>query len=191
MALGCIAPFGEAYDRAGLTRGDKFGRRSPDASPSGLLARQNSPSTSRAEPLPVENSPRTPALAAYAGQNSPCSPEMAQFGAFYACRESFIPFSPPRSRQREFCTEREAEIERADTTAHQAHRCEGHRRDWCGGRRRKRRACPRCRWAAAGHGRASRRDTKTTPHKFRMQFDLTKFQQTQKTLQFQRCKFNV
>ena len=30
-------------------------------------------------------------------QNSPCSPEMAQFGAFSACRESFIPFSPPRS----------------------------------------------------------------------------------------------
>ena len=45
---------------------------------------------------------------------------MAQFGAFYACRESFIPFSPPRSRQREFCTEREAEIELGGTTAHQA-----------------------------------------------------------------------
>ena len=29
------------------------------------------------------------------------------------------------------------------------------------------------------------------PHKFRMQFDWSKFQQTQKTLQFQRCKFNV
>ena len=46
----------------------------------------------------VQNSPRTPALAACAVQNSPCSPEMAQFGAFSACRESFIPFSPPRSR---------------------------------------------------------------------------------------------
>ena len=45
----------------------------------------------------VQNSPCTPALAACAVQNSPCSPEMAQFGAFSACRESFIPFSPPRS----------------------------------------------------------------------------------------------
>ena len=45
---------------------------------------QNSPSTSRTAPLPV--------------QNSPCSPEMARFGAFSACRESFVPFSPPRSR---------------------------------------------------------------------------------------------
>ena len=31
-------------------------------------------------------------------QNSPCSPEMAQFGAYSACRESFVPFSPPRSQ---------------------------------------------------------------------------------------------
>ena len=45
---------------------------------------QNSPSTSRTAPLPVQNSPSTP--------------EMAQFGAFSACRESFVPFSPPRSR---------------------------------------------------------------------------------------------
>ena len=45
----------------------------------------------------VQNSPCTPALAACAVQNSPCSPEMAQLGAFSACRESFIPFSPPRS----------------------------------------------------------------------------------------------
>ena len=29
------------------------------------------------------------------------------------------------------------------------------------------------------------------PDKFRMQFDWAKFQQTQKTLQFQRCKFNI
>ncbi len=39
----------------------------------------------------VQNSPRTPALAACAVQNSPSTPEMAQFGAFSACRESFIP----------------------------------------------------------------------------------------------------
>ena len=41
-ALECIAPFGDADDRAGLTRGDKFGHISPDASPSGPLARQRS-----------------------------------------------------------------------------------------------------------------------------------------------------
>lgn len=44
--------------------------------------------------------------------------------------------------------------------------------------------------AAAGwqgqHGLAG-----LAPDKFRMQFDWAKFQQTLKTLQFQRCKFNV
>ena len=39
----------------------------------------------------VQNPPRTLALAACPVQNSPCSPEMAQFGAFSACRESFVP----------------------------------------------------------------------------------------------------
>ena len=65
--------------------------------PHGLLPVQNSPSTSRTAPLPVQNSPRTSTLAACAVQNSPRTPEIAQFGAFSACRESFIPFSPPRS----------------------------------------------------------------------------------------------
>ena len=59
---------------------------------------QNSPSTSCTAPLPVQNSPRTPTLTACPGQNSPSTPEMAQFGAIYACRESFVPLSPPRSR---------------------------------------------------------------------------------------------
>ena len=53
---------------------------------------QNSPSTSRTALLPVQNSPSTPPHAACAVQNSPRSPEMAQFGAFSACRESFVPF---------------------------------------------------------------------------------------------------
>ena len=84
--------------------------------PSHRMAVQSSPSTSRTAPLPV--------------QNSPCSPEMAQYGAFSTCRESFIPFSPPRSQagrvmyrshhqeaeQGKLCTEREAEIKRANTT---------------------------------------------------------------------------
>ena len=46
----------------------------------------------------VQNSPSTPLLTACAVQNSPCSPEMARFGALSACRESFVPLSPPRSR---------------------------------------------------------------------------------------------
>ena len=45
-----------------------------------------------------QNSPSTPPLTAFPGQNSPSTPEMAQFGAIYACRESFVPLSPPRSR---------------------------------------------------------------------------------------------
>ena len=45
-----------------------------------------------------QNSPSTPPLTAFPGQNSPSTPEMAQFGAIYACRESFVPFSPPRSQ---------------------------------------------------------------------------------------------
>ena len=47
---------------------------------------------------PVQNSPSTSCTAPLPVQNSPCSPEMAQFGAFSACRESFVPLSPPRSR---------------------------------------------------------------------------------------------
>ena len=47
---------------------------------------------------PVQNSPCSPALGACPVQNSPCSPEMAQYGAIYACRESFVPFSPPRTQ---------------------------------------------------------------------------------------------
>ena len=37
-------------------------------------------------------------LTVFPVQNSPRSPEMARFGAIHACRESFVPFSPPRSR---------------------------------------------------------------------------------------------
>ena len=47
---------------------------------------------------PVQNSPSTSCTAPLPVQNSPCSPEMAQFGAYSACRESFVPFSPPRSQ---------------------------------------------------------------------------------------------
>ena len=122
---------------------------------------QNSPSTPTLAAYPVHNSPRTPVLAACPVQNSPSSPEIAQFGAFSACRESFIPFSPPRSRQGEFCTEREAEIELGGTTAHQAPPA------WNGRPPGIRRYPRRCRWTASRPGEASRRDTETTPHKFR------------------------
>ena len=50
----------------------------------------------------------------------------------------------------------------------------------------------------AGFGRlvgprrgAGERRHNPAPNKFRMQFDEKNFQQTQKTLQFQRCKFNI
>ena len=85
----------------------------------------------------VQNSPRTPLLTVCAVQNSPCSPEMAQFGAFCPHRESFVPLWSAQHRagrilyrshhqeakQGEFCTEREAEIERA-TTVLRRDRCE-------------------------------------------------------------------
>ena len=97
----------------------RFGTKLSQHTPRTACAVQNSPSTSRTALLPV--------------QNSPCSPEMARFGAFSECRESFVPFSPPRSRagrvlyrchhqeaeQGEFCTERKAEMGLA-TTAQQA-----------------------------------------------------------------------
>ena len=51
-ALECIAPFGDADDRAGLTRGDKFGHISPDASPSGPLARQRSSQPTQQHTMP-------------------------------------------------------------------------------------------------------------------------------------------
>ena len=103
---------------------------SPSTSRTAPLPVQSSPSTSRTAPLPVQNSPSTSRTAPLPVQNSPCSPEMAQYGAFSTCRESFIPFSPPRSQagrvmyrshhqeaeQGKLCTEREAEIKRANTT---------------------------------------------------------------------------
>ena len=78
------------------------------------------------------------------------------------------------AEQGEFCTEREAELGLA-TTALQAP---------------EEPQDPAAVQAAAGwqgqHGFAG-----PPPDKFRMQFDWAKFQQTQKTLQFQRCKFNI
>ena len=70
-----------------------YGRARPGFEPT-HRATQHTPLTV----FPVQNSPRSPTLTVFPVQNSPRSPEMARFGAIHACRESFVPFSPPRSR---------------------------------------------------------------------------------------------
>ena len=87
------------------------------------------------------------------------------------------------AKQGEFCTERKAEIELANTTALQAPPV------WRtpeGPEEPESQAAVQAAGWQGQHGLAG-----PPPHKFRMQFDWSKFQQTQKTLQFQRCKFNV
>ena len=87
------------------------------------------------------------------------------------------------AKQGEFCTERKAEIELANTTALQAPPV------WRtpeGPEEPESQAAVQAAGWQGHHGLAG-----PPPHKFRMQFDWSKFQQTQKTLQFQRCKFNV
>ena len=83
------------------------------------------------------------------------------------------------AEQGEFCTERAAEIEQANTT-HQAPPV------WKTPEGPEGPAAMQAPGWQGQHGFAG-----PAPNKFRMQFDWTKFQQTQKTLQFQRCKFNV
>ena len=46
------------------------------------------------------NSPRTSHTAPLSAQNSPCSLKMARFGEFCACRENFVPLSPPTTQAR-------------------------------------------------------------------------------------------
>ena len=58
------------------------------------IARQLARELRQSTTLFAQQEPRR----ATSGQNSPSTPEMAQFGAIYACRESFVPFSPPRSQ---------------------------------------------------------------------------------------------
>ena len=83
------------------------------------------------------------------------------------------------AEQGEFCTERAAEIEQANTT-HQAPPV------WKTPEGPEGPAVMQAPGWQGQHGFAG-----PAPNKFRMQFDWTKFQQTQKTLQFQRCKFNI
>ena len=70
-------------------------------------------------------------------------------------------FAQHNTEQGEFCTEREAEIELGGTTALQAPPA------WNGRPPGILRYPRRCRWTASRPGEASRRDTETTPHKFR------------------------
>ena len=83
---------------------------------------------------PVQNSPSTSCTAPLPVQNSPCSPEMAQFGAYSACRESFVPFSPPRSQAGRILYRTRGRVGASPTAQHAP----------CGRRRRNRRARPRC-----------------------------------------------
>ena len=167
---------------------------------------------------------------------------MAQFGAFCPHRESFVPLWSAQHRagrilyrshhqeakQGEFCTEREAEIERA-TTVLRRDRCEAEGTGGTGGPGRGaggRLTGPAWVGGASArqishiisHGHFSRPPenvaiptmqiqylnklqgnyvrncsdgSKACSARIRMQFDWTNLQQTQKTLQFQRCKFNV
>ena len=151
----------------------------------GPLPVQNSPSTPTLTACAVQNSPSTPLLTACAVQsspstsraaplpvqNSPCSPEMAQYGAFSTCRESFIPFSPPRSQagrvmyrshlqeaeQGEFCTVLTTKRpSRANCVPNSRQRSSEPTQQhswphWCGGHRRVRRE-----WRPGGPGRSTR-----------------------------------
>ena len=92
-------------------------------------------------------------------------------------------FHHQEAEQGEFCTEHKAEIELANTTALQAPPV------WRtpeGPEEPESQAAVQAAGWQGHHGLAG-----PPPHKFRMQFDWSKFQQTKKTLQFQRCKFNV
>ena len=92
-------------------------------------------------------------------------------------------FHHQEAEQGEFCTEHKAEIELANTTALQAPPV------WRtpeGPEEPESQAAVQAAGWQGQHGLAG-----PPPHKFRMQFDWSKFQQTQKTLQFQRYKFNV
>ena len=163
----------------------------------GATTKQISPSTSRAAPLPVQNSPSTPLAPHVRDKTLPARPPSPHF------RYKTLPAHPKwpnlaqsthagrvlyrshhqEAKQGEFCTERKAEIELANTTALQAPPV------WRtpeGPEEPESQAAVQAAGWQGQHGLAG-----PPPHKFRMQFDWSKFQQTQKTLQFQRCKFNV
>ena len=189
-------------------RGERRGHGEPDrsvreqrqgAAIARLLARglrQSTTQLAQQEPhlaASGQNSPCSPLLAACAVQNSPRSPKMAQFGVFCPHRESFVPLCSTKHRAGRGLYRTRGRVAASHdstpgpTSAEGAGGSGGSEgsggRGGSGGHGRasSRRNPPRCRWTVA----------RPQPDKFRMQFDWTKFQQTQKTLQFQRCKFNI
>ena len=170
-----------------------FAQQEPRRATSG----QNSPSTPPLTAFPGQNSPRTPASPPFRYKTLPARPLSPHV------RYKTLPAHPKwpnlaqsthagrvlyrshhqEAKQGEFCTEHEAEIELANTTALQAPPV------WRtpeGPEEPESQAAVQAAGWQGQHGLAG-----PPPHKFRMQFDWAKFQQTQKTLQFQRCKFNV
>ncbi len=190
-------------------RGERRGHGEPDRSAreqrqgaaiARLLARglrQSTTPLAQQEPhlaASGQNSPCSPLLAACAVQNSPRSPKMAQFGVFCPHRESFVPLCSTkhqagrvlyRTRGRDRASQHNSTT--GPTSAEGTGGSGGSEGSGGSGgsgghgRASSRRNPPRCRWTVA----------RPQPDKFRMQFDWAKFQQTQKTLQFQRCKFNI
>ena len=152
---------------------------------------QNSPSTSRTAPLPVQNSPSTPLPTACAVQNSPSSPEMARFGAFSACRESFVPLSPPRSCAGRILY-RTAELGLANRTPGPT-RVEGAGGtgvEGAGGFRGT--AWPRCRWAVVEPGRSIHKQQQhPAQENFACNSPTTRIDARSKTAEYQRSDFNT
>ena len=191
----------------------------------GATAKQISPSTSRTAQLPVQNSPSTPprtacagqnspctpALAAFPVQNSPCSPEMARFGTFSTCRESFVPFSPPRSRAGRILYRtrgRDGARQHNSTPGHTGAegtggaggygRIRGDAQSrtsttwphWYGGRRRARRARPRRQWITGPDRSIHKQQQRPAQTNFACNSPTTRIDTRSKTAEYQRSDFN-
>ena len=175
----------------------RFGTKLSQHTPRTACAVQNSPSTSRTAPLPV--------------QNSPSSPEMARFGAFSTCRESFVPFSPPRSRAGRILYRTQGR----DGASHDSTpgptcvedvggtggygRIRGDAQSrtsttwphWYGGRRRARRARLRCPWAVVEPGRSTHKQQQHPAQaNFACNSPTTRIDTRSKTAEYQRSDFN-
>ena len=163
----------------------------------GATTKQNSPSTSRAAPLPV--------------QNSPCSPEMARFGAIYACGESFVPFSPPRSRAGRILYRtrgrdgaRQHNRTPGPTCVEDVGGTGGYGRirgdaqsrtsttwpHWYGGRRRARRARPRRQWITGPDRSIHKQQQRPAQTNFACNSPTTRIDTRSKTAEYQRSDFN-
>ena len=155
----------------------------------------------------VQNSPSTPPLTAFPGQNSPSTPEMAQFGAIYACRESFVPFSPPRSqagrilhrtRGRDGASQHNRTpgptcVEGAGGTGVEGTggtSVEGTGGTGGHGRASRHRAWPRCQWIT-GPGRSShKQQQRPAQTNFACNSPTTRIDTRSKTAEYQRSDFN-